>query len=119
VSVHVKIVEEGKARTQAFEGIVISKKGSGSRAALTVRKISFGEGVERTFPINSPFVEKIVVQKRGDVRRAKLYYLRKKVGKATRVDEKIAAETVEGGTAPEAKAGNVSPAPAQENKPAA
>ncbi len=93
VSVHVKIIEEGKARTQIFEGIVISKNGSGSRAVLTVRKISFGEGVERIFPINSPFVEKIAILKRGDIKRAKLYYLRKKVGKATRVDEKIAVNS--------------------------
>lgn len=96
VSVHVKIVEEEKQRTQVFEGIVIAKHGSGLRCNFTVRKISFGEGVERVFPLHSPFVEKVVVKKKGDVRRAKLYYLRKKVGKATRVEEKI-----EGGLNPE------------------
>lgn len=91
VSVHVKIVEEEKARTQVFEGIVIAKKGSGLRSTFTVRKISFGEGVERVFPVHSPFIEKIVVTKRGEVKRSKLYYLRKKIGKATKVEEKIEA----------------------------
>lgn len=89
ISVHVKIVEEGKARTQLFEGIVIAKRGSGLRASFTVRKVSFGEGVERIFPVNSPTVEKIEVKKRGEVKKAKLYYLRNKVGKATKVEEKV------------------------------
>jgi len=88
VSVHVKIIEEGKARTQLFEGIVIAKKGSGLRSAFTVRKISFGEGVERVFPLHSPSIEKIALKKKGEVKRAKLYYLRKKIGKATRVEER-------------------------------
>jgi large subunit ribosomal protein L19 len=88
VSIHVKIVEEGKARTQIFEGIVIAKKGSGLRSTVTVRKISFGEGVERVFPIHSPSVEKIAVKKKGEVTKAKLYYLRGKVGKDTKVEEK-------------------------------
>ncbi len=92
VSVHVKIVEDEKVRTQVFEGLVIAKKGSGIRASFTVRKISFGEGVERTFPLHSPSIEKVVVQKKGDVKRAKLYYLRKRIGKATKIDEKV--ETV-------------------------
>lgn len=92
VAVYVKIVEEGKARTQVFEGIVIAKKGGGVRSSFTVRKISFGEGVERTFPTHSPSVEKIEVVKKGSVNRAKLYYLRKKVGKATKVEEKIEAQ---------------------------
>lgn len=89
VSVYVKIMEDEKARTQVFEGIVISKKGSGLRSAFTVRKISFGEGVERSFPLHSPFVEKIVVKKKGEVKKAKLYYLRKKIGKDTRVEERL------------------------------
>ncbi len=89
VSVHVKIVEEDKTRTQLFEGIVIAKKGSGLRSTFTVRKISFGEGVERVFPLHSPYVEKVVVKKKGGVKKAKLYYLRSKVGKATKVEEKI------------------------------
>ena len=88
VSVHVKIVEEGKARTQLFEGIVIARKGSGLRSTVTVRKISFGEGVERVFPIHSPSVDKIVVVKKGRVKKAKLYYLRGKIGRDTRVDQK-------------------------------
>ena len=92
VSVHVKIVEEEKSRTQIFEGIVIARQGSGLRASFTVRKISFGEGVERVFPLHSPFIEKIEVVKKGEVKRSKLYYLRKKIGKATKVEEKIDSE---------------------------
>ncbi|MDD5449960.1 MAG: 50S ribosomal protein L19 [Candidatus Omnitrophica bacterium] len=87
VDVYVKIIEEGKTRSQLFEGIVISKKGSGLRSSFTVRKVSFGEGVERVFPLHSPSVERIVVKKKGKVKRAKLYYLRKKIGKATKVEE--------------------------------
>ncbi|MDP2913462.1 MAG: 50S ribosomal protein L19 [Candidatus Omnitrophota bacterium] len=89
VGVHLKIVEEGKARLQVFEGIVIARAGSGVRETFTVRKISYGEGVEFVFPLHSPSIENIKVIKKGDVRRAKLYYLKKKVGKATKVDEKI------------------------------
>lgn len=98
VSVHVKIVEEGKARTQLFEGIVIGKKGSGLRSTFAVRKVSFGEGVERVFPLHSPSIEKIVLKKKGGVKKAKLYYLRKKIGKATKVEEKM--ETLETQNAP-------------------
>lgn len=89
VKVHVKIVEDEKTRTQIFEGIVIARRGTGVSSSFTVRKISFGEGIERAFPLHSPFVQKIEVVKKGNVRRSKLYYLRKKIGKATRVDEKI------------------------------
>lgn len=89
VDVQLKIVEEGKSRIQTFEGIVIARAGSGLRETFTVRKISYGEGVEMVFPLNSPFIEKIKVVKKGDVKRAKLYYLKRKVGKETRVDEKI------------------------------
>jgi len=90
VKVHTKFQEGDRIRTQIFEGIVIAKRGSGTRETFTVRKISYGEGVERVFPLQSPFIEKIEVIKRGDVRRAKLYYLRERVGKkATRVKEKI------------------------------
>ena len=89
VDVLVKIIEEGKTRAQAFEGIVIAKKGSGLGETFTVRKISYGEGVERVFPLHSPSIEKIVVVKQGDVKRAKLYYLKKKIGKETKVEEKI------------------------------
>lgn len=93
IDVEVKIVEEGKTRAQSFEGIVIARHGSGLRETFTVRKISYGEGVERVFPLHSPSIEKIAVVKKGDVRRAKLYYLKKKVGKDTKVQEKIDAST--------------------------
>ncbi len=89
VDIAIKIVEEGKTRLQTFEGIVIAKKGGGLRESFTVRKISYGEGVEMVFPLHTPSIDKITVVKKGDVRRAKLYYLKKKVGKATKVDEKI------------------------------
>jgi large subunit ribosomal protein L19 len=89
VDVQVKIMEEGKTRLQSFEGIVIARAGSRLGETFTVRKISYGEGVERVFPLHSPSVDKIVVVKKGDVKRAKLYYLKRKVGKATRVEEKI------------------------------
>jgi len=90
LDVQVKIVEEGKTRSQSFEGVVIARAGSGLNETLTVRKISYGEGVELVFPLHSPSIEKILVVRKGDVRRAKLYYLKKKVGKETRVEEKIA-----------------------------
>lgn len=89
VVVSVRIQEEGKSRLQDFEGIVIAKKGSGVTASFTVRRISYGEGVERVFPLSSPLVDKIRVVKRGRANRAKLYYLRKKVGKKGKVDEVI------------------------------
>lgn len=88
VKVHVKVVEGGKERIQVFEGTVIGCKKGLNRSAFTVRKISNGVGVERKFPIHSPRISKIEVIRRGDVRRAKLYYLREKVGKATRIKEK-------------------------------
>jgi large subunit ribosomal protein L19 len=96
VDVQMKIVEEGKSRIQTFEGIVIARAGSGSRESFTVRKISYGEGVEMVFPLNSPFIDKIKVVKKGDVKRAKLYYLKRKVGKDTRVDEKIEHAAIPG-----------------------
>lgn len=89
VKVYLKIVEGDKERTQVFEGIVIGRKGGGSRETFTVRKVSYGVGVERIFPLHSPMIEKIEVVKKGDVRRAKLYYLRGKKGKAARIKEKI------------------------------
>jgi large subunit ribosomal protein L19 len=90
VKVQVKVVEGEKERIQAFEGVVIRKRGEGARASFTVRRISYGVGVERTFPLHSPMVERIQVVRRGDVRRAKLYYLRKLSGKAARLKEKRA-----------------------------
>jgi large subunit ribosomal protein L19 len=88
VRVHFQVVEGNRRRTQVFEGIVIKRQGSGARETFTVRKQSFGVGVERTFPLHSPKIEKLEVAARGDVRRAKLYYLRGRVGKAARVAER-------------------------------
>jgi|SRR5918999_3910978 large subunit ribosomal protein L19 len=85
VRVHVKVVEGEKERTQIFEGIVIAMAGSGNRATFRVRKISYGVGVERIFPLHSPRVEKVEVISQGRVRRAKLYYLRERSGKAARL----------------------------------
>ncbi|CEO88449.1 MAG TPA: 50S ribosomal protein L19 [Syntrophaceticus sp.] len=88
VRVHVKVVEGGRERTQVFEGTVIRRRGSGLGETFTVRRISYNVGVERTFPVHSPRLEKIEVIKRGRVRRARLYYLRKRVGKAARIRER-------------------------------
>lgn len=85
VRVHVKVVEGEKERTQIFEGIVIALSGSGSRAMFTVRKVSYGVGVERIFPLHSPRIDRVEVVSRGRVRRAKLYYLRERAGKAARL----------------------------------
>lgn len=84
----VKIIEGGKERLQAFEGIVIKRQGGGTRETFTVRKISHGVGVERTFPVHSPKLAEIKIMRRGDVNRAKLYYLRERRGKAARIKEK-------------------------------
>ena len=96
VVVSIKIREEDKTRIQDFEGVVIRKKGAGIRSAFTVRRISYGEGVERTFPLYSPGIDRIKVKKKGKTKRAKLYYLRKKVGKKGRVDERIEKEKTSG-----------------------
>jgi large subunit ribosomal protein L19 len=88
VRVHFQVIEGSRKRTQVFEGIVIKRQGSGVRETFTVRKQSFGVGVERTFPLHSPKIEKLEIAARGDVRRAKLYYLRDKVGKSARVAER-------------------------------
>ncbi|MBI4011161.1 MAG: 50S ribosomal protein L19 [Candidatus Rokubacteria bacterium] len=95
VRVHVKIVEGEKERVQIFEGVVIRKRGEGARASFTVRRVSYGVGVERTFPLHSPRLERIQVVKSGHVRRSKLYYLRERTGKAARLREKrtITAQT--------------------------
>lgn len=94
IKVHVKIVEEGKSRTQAFEGAVIAKHSSGPSETFTVRKISYGEGIERTFLLHSPNVKKIEVIKQGKVRRAKLFYLRDKKGRKYKIKEGKAIESV-------------------------
>jgi large subunit ribosomal protein L19 len=91
VKVHVRVVEGTRERVQVFQGVVIRRRGAGVRESFTVRKISFGVGVERTFPVHSPVIAKIEVVTRGAVRRAKLYYLRDRVGKAAKVKEKRAA----------------------------
>ena len=88
VKVHVNITEGNRSRIQVFQGVVIGRSGDGVRETFTVRKISFQVGVERTFPVHSPKIEKIEVMRKGDVRRAKLYYLRDKVGKAAKIKEK-------------------------------
>jgi large subunit ribosomal protein L19 len=88
VRVHFQVIEGNRRRTQVFEGIVLKRQGSGSRETFTVRKQSFGVGVERTFPLHSPKIEKLEIAARGDVRRAKLYYLRGRIGKAARVAER-------------------------------
>ena len=88
VKVHVKVVEGNKERVQVFQGNVIACQGSGVQETYTVRKVSYGVGVERTFPVHAPTVVKLEVVKRGDVRRAKLYYVRDRVGKAAKIKEK-------------------------------
>ena len=136
VRVHFQVVEGNRKRTQVFEGIVIKRQGSGARETFTVRKQSFGVGVERTFPLHSPKIEKLEVAARGDVRRAKLYYLREKVGKRARVAERrwgiedemvVAAEESEavdaegvavGEAEPEAESQPPEEAPVAEGQPA-
>ena len=88
VKVHVRVVEGNRSRIQVFQGIVIRRSGGGIRETFTVRKVSFGVGVERTYPVNSPLLDRIEVMTRGDVRRAKLYYLRDLRGKKAKIKEK-------------------------------
>ncbi|HHT64242.1 MAG: 50S ribosomal protein L19 [Bacillota bacterium] len=87
VRVHVKVVEGTRERIQVFEGLVIKRKGGGLRETFTVRRVTYGVGVERTFPLHSPRIDKIEVIRRGKVRRAKLYYLRERTGKAARIKD--------------------------------
>ncbi len=88
VKVHVRVVEGNKSRIQVFQGVVLRRQGAGVRATFTVRKVSYGVGVERTFPLHTPVIDKLEVVSRGDVRRAKLYYLRELRGKKARIKEK-------------------------------
>ena len=88
VKVHVRVIEGNRSRIQVFQGVIIRRQGGGIRETFTVRKVSFGVGVERTFPVHTPVLEKIEVLTRGDVRRAKLYYLRELRGKAAKIKEK-------------------------------
>jgi large subunit ribosomal protein L19 len=97
VRVHFQVVEGTRRRTQVFEGVVLKRQGSGARETFTVRKQSFGVGVERTFPLHSPKIERIEIAARGDVRRAKLYYLRERVGRRARVRERRFAGPLEAG----------------------
>ncbi len=87
VKVHVRVVEGGRERIQLFEGVVLARNGSGPRASFTVRKVSFGVGVERVFPLHAPIIAQIEVVRKGDVRRSKLYYLRDRAGKSARIKE--------------------------------
>lgn len=89
LNVHVRVVEGNRSRIQVFKGVVIRRQGAGVRETFTVRKISFGVGVERTFPVHTPVIEKVEVVTRGDVRRAKLYYLRDLRGKKAKIKEKV------------------------------
>jgi large subunit ribosomal protein L19 len=88
VKVHVRVVEGNRSRIQVFQGVVIRRQGGGARETFTVRKVSFGVGVERTFPVHTPVIDKIEIVTRGDVRRAKLYYLRDLRGKAAKIKER-------------------------------
>jgi len=88
LKVHARVVEGNRSRVQVFQGVVIRRQGSGLRETFTIRKVSFGVGVERTYPINAPFVDRIEIVSRGAVRRAKLYYLRDLRGKAAKIKEK-------------------------------
>lgn len=89
VKVHVKVIEGTRERIQVFEGVVIRRRGGGMSETFTVRRVSYGVGVERTFPLNTPKIEKIEIVRRGQVRRARLYYLRQLRGKAARIKEKV------------------------------
>ncbi len=92
LKVHVRVIEGSKSRLQVFQGIVIRRQGDGVRETFTIRKVSYGVGVERTFPVHTPVIEKYEVVRRGDVRRAKLYYLRDLRGKAAKIREKRGAQ---------------------------
>ena len=92
LKVHVKVIEGNKSRVQVFQGVVISRSGAGVRESFTIRKISYGVGVERTFPVHTPIIEKIEVVRKGESRRAKLYFLRNLTGKATKIKERRGAD---------------------------
>ncbi len=122
VRVHFQVVEGNRRRTQVFEGIVLKRQGSGVRETFTVRKQSFGVGVERTFPLHSPKIEKLEIAARGDVRRAKLYYLRGRIGKAARVAERrwgIDDELISAPAPPEASDEDASAAEESDAEPRA
>ena len=121
VRVHFQVVEGNRRRTQVFEGVVLKRQGSGARETFTVRKQSFGVGVERTFPLHSPKIERIEVASRGDVRRAKLYYLRELRGKKAKIKEKretVPATKGSARTAPADPAATPAPPTAAPSAPA-
>ncbi|HST72932.1 50S ribosomal protein L19 [Kocuria sp.] len=105
LNVHVNIVEGNRSRVQVFKGFVLGRQGAGVHETFTVRKVSFGVGVERTFPVHSPVIDKIEVVTRGDVRRAKLYYMRDRHGKAARIREKRDNTVAAGKSAKAGKSG--------------
>jgi large subunit ribosomal protein L19 len=119
VKVFVKIKEGGKERTQGYEGVVIKRHGSGISSTITVRRVFQGIGIERVFLIHSPRVEKVTVQRRGHVRRAKLYYLRQRTGKATRIKERVGTAKDVAANASAKAAAAAAPAPAAASAPAA
>ena len=92
LKIHVRVIEGNKSRIQIFQGVVIARSGSGIRESFTIRKISYGVGVERTFPVHTPVIERIEIVRHGSARRAKLYYLRKLTGKATKIKERRGAD---------------------------
>jgi large subunit ribosomal protein L19 len=95
LKVHVRVIEGNKSRIQVFQGLVIARQGSGARETFTIRKLSYGVGVERIFPVHAPVIEKIELVRKGEVRRAKLYYLRELRGKAAKIRERRGAEDLE------------------------
>jgi large subunit ribosomal protein L19 len=117
IDVHVRIIEGDRERIQIFAGVVIAKRHEGLSETFTVRRMVQGEGVERIFPVNSPRVVEIVVKKKGNVRRAKLHYLRDRVGRGTRVEEKLGAMDKEQAAAAAAPAKKAPEAPKDEKKP--
>ena len=94
LKIHVRVIEGNKSRIQTFQGIVIARQGSGARESFTIRKLSYGVGVERTFPVHTPVIEKYELIRHGDVRRAKLYYLRDLRGKASKIKERRGADEI-------------------------
>jgi large subunit ribosomal protein L19 len=111
LKVHVRVIEGSKSRIQVFQGIIIRRQGNGARETFTIRKVSYGVGVERTFPVHTPVIEKIEVVRRGDVRRAKLYYLRDLRGKAAKIREKRSDVEASRKTSPVTGAAEVAEAP--------
>ena len=119
LKVHVRVVEGNKSRIQVFQGLVIARQGSGIRETFTVRKISYGVGVERIFPVHAPVIEKIELVRKGEVRRAKLYYLRDLRGKAAKIRERRGADDLETVYASAPAAVEEAPAPVAEEAPVA